>query len=173
MNPLTGDLPLHPALVHLPLGLSMVVPLLIVALLLGRRWLSPAAVGLVAGLQALLFVGALVARKAGEADEERVEEAGVSEAALEAHEEAAEVFTGLAGVSLLVLAAAAALGRRPLALPALGVAAALSTLTLLQGVQVGHAGGALVYGKGGASALAGLPAGGGEGGGEAEEAEDD
>jgi DNA polymerase-3 subunit gamma/tau len=108
MNPLTGDLPLHPALVHLPLGLSMGVPLLIVALLLGRRWLSPAMVGLVAGLQALLFVGALVAQQAGQADEERVEGAGVSEIALEAHEEAAEAFIVLAGVTLLALAGALA-----------------------------------------------------------------
>ncbi len=170
MNPLTGDLPLHPALVHLPLGLSMGVPLLIVALLLGRRWLSPAMVGLVAGLQALLFVGALVAQQAGQADEERVEGAGVSEIALEAHEEAAEAFIVLAGVTLLALAGAAALGRRTLALPALGVAAALSTVTLLQGVRVGHAGGELVYGTGGVSTLAGLPTS-GEGG--EVEAEDD
>ena len=54
-----AELPLHPAIVHLPLGLSMVMPLLTLALLVGRRWLGPPAVALVAGV-ALVAFGAAV-----------------------------------------------------------------------------------------------------------------
>lgn len=159
MNLFTSDLPLHPALVHLPLGIAVLMPLLVGALLVGRRWLPPAAVGLAAGAQALVLGGALLAQETGERDEERVEEAGVSEAAIEAHEELAEGFTGLAGATLLALVGATVLGRRAAATPVLGVAVALAGLTLGQGVRVGHAGGALVYGAAG-----GAVAGGGEGG---------
>jgi len=85
--------PLHPALVHLPLGLSIVLPLVAagMAFALWRGLVPRRTWGVVVGLQAALVVGALVALKTGEREERRVEPV-VGETALERHEEAAEVF---------------------------------------------------------------------------------
>lgn len=87
------ETPLHPALVHLPLGLAAVLPIaaLGLALALWRGWLPARAwVGLVV-LQAMLVAGGVVALRTGEADEERVERT-VGEASIEAHEHAAQRF---------------------------------------------------------------------------------
>jgi uncharacterized membrane protein len=141
------DLPLHPAIVHLPLGLAIALPLLAAAVALGalRGWWSPRAWWLVVGLQGLLLAGTGAAWLTGEADEDRVEETR-GEALVEAHEEAAGRFLGVAGVAG-VLALAGAL------LPAgRGRAAALvaAHVALLaaggQALVTGHAGGELVHG---------------------------
>ena len=158
MNPLTGDLPLHPALVHLPLGISLVVPLLILALLLAQRRLQPAVAALVAALQLVAFVGALVAQETGEDNEESAERQGVPEAALEAHEELAGSFTVLVGLTTAALAIGAALRQRPGTTPVLAIAGALSLAAAVQGARTGHAGGTLVYqhGAGQQAVTAGL-----------------
>lgn len=145
MNALTADLPLHPALVHLPLGLSLVVPLILLALMVGRRRPQPLAMGMAVALQLAVFSGALVAQNTGGEAEEAAEDQGVPEAAIETHEELAESFTVLAGFTLLALGASAALGQRKMATPALAVAGALSLAALVQGARTGHAGGELVY----------------------------
>jgi hypothetical protein len=143
--------PLHPAVVHLPIALAVVIPLLALlaaaAIQIGflpqRSWL-----GLVL-LQALLVGSAFAALETGEDQEERVERV-VAERHIEAHEEAAERFLWLAGLGLAVVAAglvpgrAGAVGRIAATAASLGVLAA--------GVAVGHSGGELVYVHGAASA---------------------
>ncbi len=89
---------------------------------------------------------AWAALETGEAEEERV----VAERRIEDHEEAAERFTALAAVELLV-AAAGCLGGR------LGRVARVATLAagaaaLAGGLAVGHSGGELVCGHGAATA---------------------
>ena len=158
---LLSDLPLHPALVHLPLGLAALTPLLAAALLAFRRALGPAAAWLLALSQGLALAGGIAAAQAGERDEDRAEAAGVPEAAIEAHEEGAEAFQALLGAAFAAGAVAAGLGARAAAGPALGLAALLSAAALGQGVRVGHSGGELVWGPGG---LAGAPAAGADGG---------
>lgn len=145
MNPLTGELPLHPALVHLPLGLSLVMPLLVGAALIGRRWLGPPVVALLAGAQLLLFAGAVIAKETGEDAEDLAKEQGAPRAVIHEHEERAELFTVLAGLGLLALGGSAVAGQRRAAVPLLGVAGVLSLGAAVQGVRTGHEGGELVY----------------------------
>jgi uncharacterized membrane protein len=136
--------PLHPAVVHFPLVLLFLVPLFAV----GAVWAirrgadSRRTWGIPLFLTAALAASAFVALQTGDADEDRVE-AVVSEAALDAHEEAAERFLVLSGVLLLFAAVGLVRGdvgqaaRLITVVGSLGVAAA--------GVQVGASGGELVY----------------------------
>jgi hypothetical protein len=130
-------------IVHFPIVLAVLLPMLAVAALLmirrrgdARLWIMPFA------LSAVLAGSAFVAVRTGEAEEERVEEV-VAENALHEHEEAAEQFLVVAAL----VAAIAALG---LATGTVGTAARLvatagSLMILLMAVRVGEAGGALVY----------------------------
>ena len=138
-------LPLHPALVHLPVALAFILPplaILISVMLLRGVW--PRSVwGVVLGLQILTFGGALLAERTGEQDEEKVEEV-VPENAIHQHEELAERFTTFAGV----MAGLTLLG---LLLPerfARYTWVPASTLLFVGtwfAYEVGHAGGTLVY----------------------------
>jgi len=139
-------LPLHPAVVHIPLGLAFVMPVL-AGLWVVRRFrgrLSGWAWAALLALQGILLTGGLVALQTGEADEERVE-AVVPESALEAHESAATLFVVLIGVVLAVLVVAAVL-RRTRAAVWLLLGGFVGTLLVAgQAIRVGEAGGELVY----------------------------
>ncbi|MBK8975813.1 MAG: hypothetical protein IPM29_07790 [Planctomycetes bacterium] len=166
------DLPLHPLVVHLPVALAALMPVLTVALLVAWRtgFLPRRTWTLAVALQAVLLLGGLGAAAAGEDDAERIEGA-VAEAAIEAHEEAADLFLWGAG-AVLALAAATLFVRREGAartLAALTVVGSLGVLFL--GYRVGHAGGELVYRHGAASALSAAPSG--PAGGAAAERDDD
>ncbi len=151
---------LHPKLVHIPIALAVLMPLisggLLTAWLTGflprRAWLVGAA------LQAVLVVGALASLRTGEADEDRVEKTA-GKAAIEAHEEAAQVFTGGAAL-VLVLAILAASLKGEAAARGLAIAATVGSLAVLGlGYRTGEKGGHLVYGAAAGQAAAG---GGGE-----------
>jgi uncharacterized membrane protein len=145
--------PLHPAVVHLPIALALLVPLVAVAALIAARsgWLPARIWAFVVLLQACLVGSAFLAVETGEHDEERVERV-VAERHIEAHEERAEqllwaaVLAGLVGVAGLAPGRAGALAR-PLAF-------ALSLGVIGLAVAVGHSGGELVYRHGAASAYA-------------------
>src|SRR5690349_18712707 len=131
--------PLHPAIVHLPMGLAVIVPLLALALTvaLWREWLPRRAWLGVIGLQALLLGSGLVALRSGQADEERVERV-VPEDAIEEHEEAAEVFLWGAGVALAAMIGVMFLSA-PRARRAATIVATSATLVVAGlGVHVGH-----------------------------------
>ena len=140
-----GSLPLHPALVHVPLGLAFIAPLMALGVLVAfwKDRLPRKAWALVVGLQAVLVIGGFVAMRTGSGEENRVERV-VSEQAIGQHEEAAEAFTWTAAVVLAV-------GMLALFLPAKAaragaVVAAVGMLVVAGlGVRVGHAGGQLVY----------------------------
>lgn len=151
-------LPLHPAIVHIPLGVAVVVPLLMIVLTVAlvRRKASRRSFLLVALLQAIVVGGGLVALSTGEAEEDRVE-AVVAEPAIERHEELANVFVAATGVTLaLALLAGVAPERWTRRLAVAGTVASIGALGV--GVAVGHAGGELVYRHGAATAYAGGPA---------------
>ncbi len=140
-----NGLPLHPALVHLPLGVGLVAPL--VALRLCLRWWRSGARpdwGIAVGLQAVVFVTAFAAMQAGEADEERVEH-GVPEEAIHEHEELGEAFVTLSGLvfALGLLPVFVRRERLALGLAAASVAGGLGLAGL--GLAVGEAGGELVW----------------------------
>jgi len=149
--------PLHPAVVHLPIALAVLIPgLAILGIVLIRTGFLPArGWALVVLLQALLVGSGWLALETGEDQEDRVERV-VAERHIETHEEAAERFLGLAGLGLLATVAgllprrAGGVGRVVGTLVTLGVLAA--------GISVGHSGGELVYEHGAASAYVDAPA---------------
>lgn len=157
------DLPLHPKLVHLPVALAVLLPLLSAVLWVAivRIWLPLRAWWLGTAAQALLVVSGIVAIRSGEADEERVERV-VSEAVIERHEEAAQTFVFASGAVLLLTAVPFALRRRPrLAAHSIGGVALASLVVLGLGYRVGASGGELVYRHGAGAAFAGAVAPGG------------
>lgn len=143
--------PLHPAVVHFPLVLVFLLPLFAAGALWAirrgtsfrRAWALPVA------LAAALFVASIVALRTGQEEQERVE-AVIPESAVDTHEKAAERFLIFGGLLLLVAAAGLARGN-------LGASARLLTTVgslalIAAAVQVGAAGGALVYEHGAAGA---------------------
>lgn len=143
--------PLHPAVVHFPLVLAVLLPAVIVAALwFGRRqprasWIVVAVTG------ALLAASAWASVQTGEQQEDRVE-AVVAEAPFETHEHAAERFFIASLITLAVLAVGLAPGMAG-AVARMGGAVA-SVALLAFGVYAGHTGGQLVYRHGAATAYA-------------------
>ncbi len=118
-----STLHLHLLVNHLPIvGAFLGVPLLLLALLRRR---DPGALYAAAMVLVMAGVGAVVAEETGEGAEEPAERiAGVSEAALEIHEERAEVATPIAMLAAaLALGAVAAARWRPGALATAATAA--------------------------------------------------
>lgn len=148
--------PLHPALVHLPLGIAFVLPLvsLAVTLALWRQWVTPKTWAIVVLLQAVLVGSGVLALRTGEVEEEWVE-AVVAERYIEAHEDAAKSFMLAAGASLAVGAAGLlSLGRRRALLGLAGAVTLASFVVAGLGVLAGKPGGELVYVHGAADAYA-------------------
>ena len=143
----------HPKVVHLPMALAVLMPLVSAGLL--AAWttgLLPRRTWIVAvALQAVLVGSGVVALRSGEAEEERVERV-VAEKLIEAHEEAAETFVWGAGAILALHLAAAILRREALARAFAAAATVGTLLVLLLGYRTGEAGGRLVYQHGAASA---------------------
>lgn len=143
----------HPKLVHLPIALGVLMPVISAGLLIAwwRNWLPARSWFLAVALQAILVGSGVLALRTGEAEEDRVE-AVVAKEHIEAHEHAAEAFVwASAGVLGLMLAAAAMRARR--SGPALGLVASLGTTVVFGlGYRTGQAGGALVYEHGAARA---------------------
>lgn len=146
--------PLHPLIVHLPMALAVLMPLVAGGMLLAwwRGYFRKRTWSIVCLLQAAMLASSLVAMRTGEDDEERVEQV-VAEAAIEQHEEAAELFTWGSGLLLVV-------SLMPLLLRSQGKARAAGLLTvggtlvmLGLGYNVGSAGGELVYKHGAAAAF--------------------
>jgi uncharacterized membrane protein len=142
--------PLHPAVVHFPIVLTFLLPLVaLIALWRIRRgarartaW-GPAVMAAVA-----LTASAWIAVETGEADEERVERV-VAEEPIGRHEEAAERF-------LLLSAGMALVAGIGLAHGPLGAAARIGSMIgalglMVAGTLVGHSGGELVYRHGAAA----------------------
>ena len=140
------SLPLHPAIVHLPLGLAFVMPLLAIgfAWALWTNRARPRSWAAIVALQAMLLGAGVVAMNTGEREEDRVE-AVVPDAAIEQHEALAEQFVWATGATLVL--AALVLGfRKPVAARALAAATVAGTIVVTaSAVRVGHAGGQLVY----------------------------
>jgi hypothetical protein len=143
--------PLHPAVVHLPLALALLVPALAILCVIAirgsflpqRAWLG------VVILQVLFVGSAWLALETGEDQEDRVEKV-LAERHIEEHEEEAERFLYVGVAGLLVASAgllsgvAGRLGR--------GATVVVTLAVLAAGIPVGHSGGELVYKYGAANA---------------------
>lgn len=152
-----SGLPLHPALVHLPLGLALVMPFLALiatwALWTGRAPRRTWAI--IVALQTVLLAAGLVALRTGEAQEDRVE-AIVGEAALARHESAAQQFVWATAFTLALAAAGLLLRQSRTMRSAMVLTALASAAVTGLALRTGHAGGRLVYVHGAASAYSGV-----------------
>jgi uncharacterized membrane protein len=146
--------PLHPAVVHFPIVLMVLLPFVTAGALLAirrgarptRAWAAPVAAATALTLSSWLAV------ETGEGEDEKVEPV-VAESSLHRHEQGAERFLLLSGV-LLVITAAGLLRGVPGRAARLGATAGALGLVVL-GAEVGHSGGNLVYRDGAASAYTG------------------
>ena len=143
----------HPKLVHVPIALGVLMPLVAGGVLLAwwRKWLPARAWILAVALQAVLVGSGVLALRTGGAQEDRVERV-VAKHYIKEHEEAAEAFVwasaGVLGVMVLALALSSRRGGT-----ATAVAATLGTLVVFGlGYRTGQAGGNLVYKHGAAQA---------------------
>jgi len=154
--------PLHPAVVHFPIALVVLIPglaaigtwLIYKKALPARSWL------LILILQVLLVGSGWLALETGEEEEDRVERI-VAENPIEAHEEAAERFLFLAGIGLLICGAGLLPRQQGFMGRVVGTVATIGVLAA--GISVGHSGGELVYRHGAANAYLDLAAGGAAG----------
>lgn len=137
---------LHPKIVHLPIALATLMPLITGGLALAwwRGWFQRRTWIIAVLLQATLVVGGFAALQTGEEDEEIVERV-VSHKLIHEHEEAGEAFF-LTSIGVLALFVAAGVVRSErVALPLAAVALAGTVAVLGLGVRVGAMGGELVY----------------------------
>lgn len=144
--------PLHPAIVHFPIVLMILQPIVLIgAFIAVRRGASlKTAWSIAAVFAVLLAISAFAATQTGELSEHKVKDTIGSEL-VEDHAEGAELFRNLAivgAVIVLIGFAPGAAGRAArLASPVFAVA------LIWFGFQAGHSGGALVYEHGAASAF--------------------
>ena len=147
-------IPLHPLIVHFPIALAVLAPL-VALYLVGSFWWRrelPGSWPALPVVLALVLLGGFVAARTGEAEEERVEPF-VGEAALEAHEELAESLIPIAGAVLAIAVAVPLMRRRRALCAGLAVLALLGCLALAAlTAGIGHSGGELVYAEGAARA---------------------
>lgn len=139
-------LPLHPAVVHIPLGIGIIMPLLAVLLAwaLWRELLPRNVLAIPALLQVLVACAGLLAVRSGLDDESYVSGI-VPEWLLEQHQNAAWMYIVVACFAAVLAFGAFTLFHAPLGRL---LTAGFVLLTLLQaglGMYVGHLGGQLVY----------------------------
>jgi hypothetical protein len=149
----------HPKLVHVPMALGVLMPLIAGGLLVAwwRNWLPRRGWFVAIALQAVLVGSGVLALRSGEAEEDRVERV-VGERFIEEHEEAAELFVWTSSGVLAVMLLSAALGARRSGLPTATAATLGTFLVLGLGYRTGQAGGSLVYQHGAARAYTGAVA---------------
>lgn len=140
-----NGLPLHPILVHLPLGLCMVMPVIALCIALGiRKKLFTAKLWLlVVVLQAVVFGSAFAAMKAGGHEEEKVEKI-VAEKFIHEHEEAGETFVMISGI-ILGIAVLGLFSKKSFGQLAIILTVLASIASVILAIEAGHSGGSLVY----------------------------
>lgn len=143
--------PLHPAVVHFPIVLVVILPLVAIVALwaIHRGAAARAAWWPVVAVSAVLVGASWVAVQTGKWEEDTVERVA-ADSAIEEHEESAELFLPLT-VAGLLLVSTGLLADRPGRIGRhVAIAAALGLV--IAGYRVGHTGGALVYEHGAATA---------------------
>ncbi len=138
--------PLHPKIVHIPLALAIILPILNAVLTLSwwRQWLPRRVWLITACLHAVMTLGAFVAMQTGETDEHTAERV-VSKHEIHEHEEAAELFLYASVIALLLALVAAIAEKERQALQFAIATTALSALCAFLAIDAGNHGGKLVY----------------------------
>ncbi|CAN5754302.1 hypothetical protein BH11MYX3_BH11MYX3_38660 [soil metagenome] len=139
-------LPMHPKLVHVPMALCILMPMIAIMIWLGvrRGWFTPRVWLIAAVLQGATLCGGLAALKTG-GDDGALVEGYASEEALATHEARAHWFLYVAGANL-VLCGVTVLQRERIRQQLLGAIAIVGLFAgSYAGYRVGDAGGRLVY----------------------------
>ncbi len=137
------DIPLHPVMVHFPIALSVITPIIFFVVLVGitkynwpfKAWVVPVI------FQIVLFLSALGAKELGEDDEDKVKTV-VQEVFIHDHEEWGERFVWVQ-LGILVMTGSGLIFPGRLRIKKVG--AIVSGLGIIATVLVGHSGGQLVY----------------------------
>jgi uncharacterized membrane protein len=147
------DLPLHPIVVHFPIVLGALLPLLAILLWWAiKKWQwTPKVWALVSAVALVYCLFAVTAVQLGEEDEEKVEKV-VSEKVIEEHEEAGELIPWIAGTLFLVSLGGFTVRYSKQAKMAM---IGLSLVAVVPLIHAGHTGGELVYEHG--ASIAHLP----------------
>ncbi len=148
------DLPWHPVVVHLPLALAVLIPILIIVTLIGIGKLQwPRTTWWAVVLFCALGAGSsYVALETGEQVEDPVE-AVVAKDIIHEHEDAAEFFAyGLWATLFAACVPFLPFKNRNVFWPYIP-ALLVALLTMAMGIRTGHSGGSLVYKHNAASAL--------------------
>ena len=143
--------PLHPAVVHFPIVLAVLLPVAsIITVVLIRRGAVRRGSWIWAGLLAVgLAASSWFAVETGEDQEDTVEQV-VAESAIHDHEEAAETFLRLSVGGVVIFGLGLVSGR--IGSVARYAAVGMAVLLLVAGYRVGKSGGELVYEHGAARA---------------------
>ncbi len=146
-------MPLHPIVVHFPIVLGALLPVLAILLWWAiKKWQWTPKVWALVSIVALVYtLAAVTAVQLGETDEEKVEKV-VSEKVIEEHEEAGELIPWIAGTLFLVSLGGFTVRYSKQAQLAMIV---LSLLAVAPLINAGHTGGELVYEHG--ASIAHLP----------------
>jgi uncharacterized membrane protein len=152
------DLPLHPRIVHLPIALSVLMPL--ISLGVGLCWWKGAlprrSWGVVVALQSTLALSGFIALSSGQIDAEVVGQV-IAKSAIEAHEAAATLFV-FAALAVLPLTVSALVAKRERAARIAALISIAGTLLVFAlAYRTADAGGRLVYELGAARAFTTLP----------------
>lgn len=140
----TKVLPLHPKLVHVPIALAILMPLVATLIWFGirRGWFTPRTWLIAFVLQGAMAVSAFAALQTGKDDAVKVE-GYASEDALAAHEARAYWFLYVAVANLVLCGGVLAVPRRRQLLGGLVIVGTFASG--YAGYLVGDAGGRLVY----------------------------
>lgn len=146
------QVPLHPMIVHFPMALTFIMPILIIvfAYMIKINKMTPKGWLVIVGLQLAVVVSGYVSLETGETEEHTVEKV-LSKDLIHDHEEAAEIFVG-STVLALVLSIGVFFIRKEFQLPIkLGIAV-VGLVSCYLAYKTGSLGGELVYKHGAASA---------------------
>lgn len=147
-----SGIPLHPGIVHVPVGIAFVLPVIAVGVVvaLARAEAPRWPFGVVVALLTFMTIGGFAAMQTGEDEEERVERV-VDESLIHEHEEAAELFVYVAFTTLVISVGGLSLPDRWARVARITTAVASIALTGLA-FRAGEKGGELVYRHGAAAA---------------------
>ncbi len=147
-------LPMHPKIVHLPIALTLLMPILVLGVLVAIRWrwLPRRVFAICVALQLLTFATGVGALISGHEDAIAVEGYATDEA-LQAHDQRAHWFLYVAGINAALACLLLVMHRRRHAQDLIaGVLLAGLAMQVYAGYLVGDAGGRLVYVGGAAEA---------------------
>jgi uncharacterized membrane protein len=138
-------LPFHPTIAHMPIVLSVILPLLVLifAYMMKTNRMTSTGWLIIVGLQVMTTVTGYLALESGEVEEHKVEKV-LEKKLINEHEEAAEIFVGFSVLSL-VAGIAAFFIRTEYQLRVQLLVFALALVSGLLGTRTGTLGGDLVY----------------------------